>query len=45
MSFGGATVAQLHKLIELLDPGRIPSVLILIGTNNVSSSPESEKAI
>ena len=44
MAFDGATVALLYKMIELLNPGRIPSVMILIGTKNLSRSPESEEA-
>ena len=44
MAFGGFTVAQLYEMIELLlNPGRIPIVMILIGINSVSRSPESEE--
>ena len=36
MAFGGATIAQLFWMVELMSPGRIPEIMILIGTNNVS---------
>ena len=36
MAFGGATIAQLFWMVELINPGRIPNVMILVGTNNVS---------
>ena len=26
MAFGGATIAQLHRMVELMNPGRIPNV-------------------
>ena len=28
MAFGGATIAQLYRMVELMNPGRIPSVMI-----------------
>ena len=34
MAFGGATIAQLFRMVELMNPGRIPNIMILIGTNN-----------
>ena len=43
MAFGGFTVAQLYEMIELLNPDRIPIVMILIGINSASRSPESEE--
>ena len=36
MAFGGATIAQLYRMVELMNPGRIPSVMIQVGTNNIS---------
>ena len=36
----GATVAQLYRMVELMDPGRIAVVMILIGTKNVSKNSE-----
>ena len=38
MAFGGATIAQLYRMVELMNPGRIPNVRILVGTNNTSRS-------
>ena len=38
MAFGGATIAQLFRMVELMNPGRIPNVTILVGTNNISRS-------
>ena len=38
MAFGGATVAQLYRKVELMNPGRIVDAMILIGTNNMSRS-------
>ena len=35
MGFGGATIAQLYRMVELMNPGKIPNIMILIGTNNV----------
>ena len=35
MAFGGATIAQLYRMVELMNPGRIPSVMILVGTNDI----------
>ena len=34
MAFGGATIAQLFRMVELMNPGRIPNIMVLIGTNN-----------
>ena len=44
MAFGGATVAQLYRMVELMNPGRIVVIMILIGTNNVSRSSDAEEA-
>ena len=40
MTFGGATIAQLFWM----NPGRIPNMMILIGTNNVSRGSGEEEA-
>ena len=40
MALGGATIAQLFRMVELVNPGRIPHVMILVGTNNISRSEE-----
>ena len=45
MAFGGATIAQLYRMVELMNPGRIPSVMIQIGTNNISGSSDEEEAL
>ena len=37
MAFGGATIAQLYRMVELMNPGRIPNVMILVGR---MTSPE-----
>ena len=42
MAFGGATVAQLYRIVELMNPGRIVAVMILIDTNNVTRSSDLE---
>ena len=44
MAFGGATMAQLFRMVELMNPGRIPNVMILVGTNNKSRSSDEEEA-
>ena len=43
MDFGGATIAQLYRMVELMNPGRIPNIMILVGTNNVSFSRGSDE--
>ena len=43
MAFGGATIAQLFRMVELMNPGRIPNIMILIGTNNVSRGSNDEE--
>ena len=45
MTFGGATIAQLFRMVELMNPGRIPNVTILVGTNNISRSSDEEEAL
>ena len=45
MAFGGATIAQLFLMVELMNPGRIPNVMILVGTNNISRSSDEEEAL
>ena len=45
MAFGGATIAQLYRMVELMNPGRIPSVMIQIGTNNISRSSDEAEAL
>ena len=45
MAFGGATIAQLFRMVELMNPGRIPNVMILVGTNNISRSSDEEEAL
>ena len=44
-TFGGATIAQLFRMVELMNPGRIPNVTILVGTNNNSRSSDEEQAL
>ena len=44
MVFGIATIAQLYRMVELMNPGRIQVVMIMIGTNNVSRSSDEEEA-
>ena len=45
MAFGGATIAQLFRTVELMNSGRIPNVMILVGTNNISRSSDEEEAL
>ena len=45
MAFGGATTAQLFRMVDLMNPGRIPDVMILVGTNNISRSSDEEEAL
>ena len=44
MAFGGATIAQLYRMVELMNPGRIPNIMVLLGTNNVSRGSDEEEA-
>ena len=41
MAFGGATISQLFRMV---DTGRIPNIMIVIGTNNVSRGSDEEEA-
>ena len=43
MAFGGATEAQLYRMVELINLDRILDVTILIGPKIVFRSPESEE--
>ena len=45
MAFGGTTIAQLFPMVELMNPGTIPNVMILVGTNNISRSSDEEAAL
>ena len=45
MAFGSATIAQLFRMVELMNPGRIPNVMILVGTSNISRSSDEEEAL
>ena len=44
MAFGGATIVQIYRMVELMNPGRIPDIMILIGTKNVSRRSYEEEA-
>ena len=45
MAFGGATIAQLYRTVELRNQGRIPNVMILVGTNNISRGSDEQEAL
>ena len=45
MAFGGATIAQLFRMVELMNPGRITNVMILVGTINIPRSSDEEEAL
>ena len=45
MAFEGATIAQVFWMVELMNPGRIPHVMILVGTSNISRSSDDEEAL
>ena len=45
MAFGGATIAQLYRMVELINPGRIPNVMILVGTNDISRGSDEQEAL
>ena len=45
MAFGGATIAQLYRMVELMNPGRIPSVMLLVGTNDISRGSDEQEAL
>ena len=45
MAFGGATIAQIYRMVELINPGRIPNVMILVGTNDISRGSDEQEAL
>ena len=45
MAFGGATIAQLYRMVELMNPGRIPNVMNLVGTNDISRGSDEQEAL
>ena len=45
MAFGGATIAQLYRMVELMNPGRIPNVMILVGKNDISRGSDEQEAL
>ena len=45
MAFGGATIAQLYRMVELMNPERISNVMILVGTNNISRGSDEQEAL
>ena len=45
MAFGGATIAQLYRMVELMNPERIPNVMILVGTNDISRGSDEQEAL
>ena len=45
MAFGGATIAQLYRMVELMNPGRIPNVMILVGMNDISRGSDEQEAL
>ena len=45
MAFGGATIAQLYRMMELMNPGKIPNVMILVGTNDISRGSDEQEAL
>ena len=45
MAFGGATIAQLYRMVELMNPGRIPNVMILVGTIDISRGSDEQEAL
>ena len=44
MAFGGAAIAQVFRMMDLMNPWRIPNIMILIGTNNVSRGSDEGEA-
>ena len=42
MAYGGTTIAQLFWMVELMKPGRIPNIMILVGTNNATKFQSNE---
>ena len=45
MAFGGATIAQLYRMVELMNPGRIPNGMILVGTNDISRGSDEQEEL
>ena len=45
MTFGRATIAQLYRMVELMNPGRIPNVMILVGTNDIPRGSDEQEAL
>ena len=45
MAVGGATIAQLYRMVELMNPGRFPNVMILVGTNDISRGSDEQEAL
>ena len=45
MAFEGATIAQLYRMVELMNPGRILNVMILVGTNDISRGSDEQEAL
>ena len=45
MAFGSAMIAQLYRMVELMNPGRIPNVMILVGTNDISRGSDEQEAL
>ena len=43
IAFGGAKIAALFRMVELMNIGRIPGIMILIGTINVSRGSNEEE--
>ena len=43
MAFESATVAQLYRMVEVMNPGRIVEVMIFEGVKNRSRSSDSEE--
>ena len=38
-------IAQLYRMVELMNPGRIPNVMILVGTNDISRGSDEQEAL
>ena len=45
MAFGCATIAQLYRMVELMNPGKIPNVMILVGTDDISRGSDEQEAL
>ena len=45
IAFGGATVAQLYRMVVLMNPGMISNVMILVGTNDISRGSDEQEAL